>query len=112
MCYIDEVCVRMFVRDAYEVILNEFGGVYLFDLIFSDMMVNMSGIVSVDVVVLLYLVECVVDVVMSRGGGEGALRLRGDLVVKILEGDGSVEVFVVVCKLWFVKLNWFKLKVM
>jgi len=46
----------------------------------------------------------------DRGGGEGALRLRGDLVVKILEGDGSVEALVAACKPRFAKLNWFKPK--
>jgi 23S rRNA U2552 (ribose-2'-O)-methylase RlmE/FtsJ len=74
------------------------------------MMANTSGIASVDAAASLHLAECALDVAMSRDGGEGALRLRGDLVVKILEGDGSVEALVAACKPRFAKLNWFKPK--
>jgi 23S rRNA (uridine2552-2'-O)-methyltransferase len=102
MRYIDEARVRTLVRDAHEATLNELGGAHSFDLILSDMMANTSGIASVDAAASLHLAECAVDVAMSRGGGE--------LVVKILEGDGSVGALVAACKPRFAKLNWFKPK--
>lgn len=110
MRYIDEARVRTLVRDAHEATLSELGGAHSFDLILSDMMANTSGIASVDAAASLHLAECAVDVAMSRDGGEGALRLRGDLVVKIFEGDGSVEALVAACKPRFAKVNWFKPK--
>jgi cell division protein FtsJ len=110
MRYIDEARTRTLVRDAREATLNELGGAHSFDLILSDMMANTCGITSVDAAASLELAECAVDIAMNRGGGTGGLRLRGDLVVKILEGGGSVEALVTACKPRFTKISWFKPK--
>ena len=81
-------------------------GVETFDAVLSDMMVNTRGLASVDAAASLELAECAVDLAVVRDGG--VLAARGDLVVKILEGSGSVEELAKHCKPHFDKVNWFK----
>jgi 23S rRNA U2552 (ribose-2'-O)-methylase RlmE/FtsJ len=47
---------------------------------------------------------------LGDGADEGALKRDGSLVVKILEGGGSVEELTAASKGRFEKVNWFKPK--
>jgi cell division protein FtsJ len=109
--YIDESRVVTLVKDARD--FHEFAGELdvqsrPFDLILSDMMASTSGIASLDATRSLELAECAVDVAL--GGPSHALRPNGNLVVKILEGGGSVEELAKMTKPHFEKVSWFKPK--
>jgi cell division protein FtsJ len=108
--YVDQSRVVTLVEDARN--FHEFAGdlnvqTRPFDLILSDMMASTSGIASLDATRSLELAECAVDVAL---GGSVALRPNGNLVVKILEGGGSVEELAKVTKPHFEKVSWFKPK--
>jgi len=110
--YVDQSRVVTLVEDARN--FHEFAGdlnvqTRPFDLILSDMMASTSGIASLDATRSLELAECAVDVAL---GGSVALRPNGNLVVKILEGGGSVEELAKVTKPHFEKVSWFKPKAM
>jgi len=108
--YVDQSRVVTLVEDARN--FHEFAGdlnvqTRPFDLILSDMMASTSGIASLDATRSLELAECAVYVAL---GGSVALRPNGNLVVKILEGGGSVEELAKVTKPHFEKVSWFKPK--
>lgn len=103
--HVDAARASTMTLDATEARASDLG-VETFDAVLSDMMVNTRGLASVDAAASLELAECAVDLAVVRDGG--VLAARGDLVVKILEGSGSVEELAKHCKPHFDKVNWFK----
>jgi len=106
MRYVDVSRVRTMVMDARDASVEELGGMHSFDAVLSDMMANTRGVASADAAASLELAECAVQLAVERDGG--VLAAKGDLVVKILEGQGSVEELTRACKPHFAKINWFK----
>jgi cell division protein FtsJ len=111
MRFVEAARALTVVEDAmnFHSISERLGGARAFDLVLSDMMTSTSGISSVDAARSLDLAECAVGVALGGDGG-GALRQKGDLVIKILEGASSVEALSRATKSHFAKVSWFKPK--
>lgn len=110
MRYVDPARVKTLVRDVREVSARELGGARSFDVVLSDMMANTRGVSSVDALASLDLAECAMNLALGDDVESGVLRDGGDLVVKVLEGEGSVETLTRAAKPHFIKVNWFKPK--
>lgn len=108
--YVDAARARTLTRDIRETNVGDIGGVHSFDVVLSDMMASTTGIASVDAAVSLDLAECAFGMALGDGADEGALKRDGSLVVKILEGGGSVEELTAASKARFEKVSWFKPK--
>ena len=91
MRYVDPARAHTLVRDVREVSVRELGGARSFDVVLSDMMANTLGVSSVDALASLDLAECAMNLALGDDEESGVLRDGGDLVVKVLEGEGSVE---------------------
>jgi 23S rRNA (uridine2552-2'-O)-methyltransferase len=110
MRYVDPARVKTLVRDVREVSARELGGARSFDVVLSDMMANTRGVSSVDALASLDLAECAMNLALGDDDESGVLRYGGDLVVKVLEGEGSLETLTRTAKPHFIKVNWFKPK--
>ena len=110
MRYVDPARAHTLVRDVREVSVRELGGARSFDVVLSDMMANTRGVSSVDALASLDLAECAMNLALGDDEESGVLRDGGDLVVKVLEGEGSVETLTRAAKPHFAKVNWFKPK--
>ncbi len=110
MRYVDPARAHTLVRDVREVSVRELGGARSFDVVLSDMMANTRGVSSVDALASLDLAECAMNLALGDDEESGVLRDGGDLVVKVLEGEGSVETLTRAAKPHFAKVHWFKPK--
>jgi len=108
--YVDASRARTLAQDIRDARLSDIGGVHSFDVVLSDMMASTTGISSVDAAVSLDLAGCAVTMALGSTAAEGALRPAGALIVKILEGGGSVEELTAASKSRFDKISWYKPK--